>query len=129
MNEENKKLMGSRIREERLKSGMSQDELAEKLGMKRANISNYEAGRVIPPGNILLELSKIFNVTTDYLLGLSIDAEENISIDDNLMQIQRAKRKLNMENRNRMDKMLEIVKLSFIDAFNEDEDEDMDDDL
>lgn len=68
MDENRKVLMGKRIRKERLDSGMSQDLLAEKLGMKRANVANYEAGRTIPPSNVLLDMSLIFDVTTDYLL-------------------------------------------------------------
>ncbi len=68
MDKERKILMGKRIREERLNAGMSQDLLSEKLGMKRANVANYEAGRTIPPSSVLLDMSLIFGVTTDYLL-------------------------------------------------------------
>ncbi|MEK4428488.1 helix-turn-helix transcriptional regulator [Paenibacillus sp. FSL M7-0802] len=71
MNSEERKLMGLRIRSERELKGYSQDVLAEKLGMGRANIANYESGRVIAPGNILKEMSKLFDVDTDYILGLS----------------------------------------------------------
>lgn len=130
MDEIRKKLIGSRIREERKLNNLSQDELAEKLGMKRANISNYEAGRTVPPGSALLEMSKIFSVTTDYLLGLSNDANTSIPVDENLMQIQRAKRKLDEKEQSRMNQMLEMVKLSFHDAFNDtEEEEEGDDDL
>ncbi|MFF2531306.1 helix-turn-helix domain-containing protein [Brevibacillus sp. NPDC058079] len=69
----------------------SQDLLADKLGMNRANISNYERGIITNiPSDVLLKLSSIFNVSIDYLLGitdanmyrqtLSIDAEINNSI-------------------------------------------------
>lgn len=71
MTEEEKKLMGERIKSCRKNIKLTQDGLAEKFGMKRTNITNYEAGRVIPPGNILRDLSVIFGVTTDYLLGKS----------------------------------------------------------
>lgn len=80
MDEKRKVLMGKRIREERLKTGMSQDLLAEKLGMKRANVSNYEAGRTIPPSNVLLDMSLIFEVTTDYLLCKTDEPNENDTI-------------------------------------------------
>ena len=69
MNEDERKLMGKRIKECRNKVKLSQEGLAERLGMKRTNITNYEAGRVIPPGNILLDMSEIFGVTTDFILG------------------------------------------------------------
>lgn len=63
--------MGSRIKTKRQDCGLSQEELADKLGMKRTNIANYEAGRVIPPGNVLGELANIFKTSTDYILGLA----------------------------------------------------------
>ncbi len=69
MNENDKKRMGERIRLCRNKLGISQEKLADLLGMKRTNIANYEAGRVVPPGNVLLEMAKTFETSTDYLLG------------------------------------------------------------
>ncbi|MFF2457594.1 helix-turn-helix domain-containing protein [Peribacillus simplex] len=69
MNTEERKSMGLRIKTCRQNLNLSQENLAENLGMKRTNIANYEAGRVIPPGNILMELADIFGVSTDYLLG------------------------------------------------------------
>ncbi|WP_144528765.1 helix-turn-helix domain-containing protein [Peribacillus simplex] len=72
MSPEEKKRMGLRIKMCRQNINLSQETLAENLGMKRTNIANYEAGRVIPPGNILMELADIFGVSTDYLLGRSI---------------------------------------------------------
>lgn len=73
MNEDARKLMGQRIRAKRDELQLSQDKLAEKLNMKRTNIANYEAGRVIPPGNVLAEMAAIFNTSSDYLLGISND--------------------------------------------------------
>ncbi|WP_135553262.1 LexA family protein [Paenibacillus cymbidii] len=70
---ENDNIVGQRIRELRDKSGMMQDELADKLGVKRANISKYEHGRVVPPGDILVILANLFHTTTDYLLGKTDD--------------------------------------------------------
>ncbi len=126
MNPEEKKRMGLRIRELRKQINLSQEALAERLEMKRTNIANYEAGRVVPPGNIILQLAEIFEVTTDYLLGRSNNPKEkNNLLDDNLRQIQRAKTRLkNDADREKMDRMVEMIKLSFVDAFEEDDDED-----
>ncbi|ATH91730.1 hypothetical protein ACH95_15440 [Bacillus glycinifermentans] len=130
MNSEEKKRIGTRIKECRNNVNISQEALAEKLDMKRTNIANYEAGRVVPPGNVLLELANIFGVTTDYLLGRSDDPNGKVSLlDDDLRQIQRAKKKLKTQaERDRMDRMVEMIKLSFVDAFEEDDDDDDDDD-
>ncbi|PYE42117.1 helix-turn-helix protein [Paenibacillus barcinonensis] len=63
-------ITGQRIKIERSRSSLSQDDLAEKLGYKRTNIANYEAGRVTPPSDALAKMARIFNVSSDYLLGL-----------------------------------------------------------
>lgn len=62
--------MGKRIAELRKNKGWSQDELAEKLGMNRANISNYERNVISSiPSDVLMKLSDLFGVTVDFLLG------------------------------------------------------------
>ncbi|WBY35887.1 helix-turn-helix domain-containing protein [Bacillus subtilis] len=126
MNPEEKKRMGMRIKQCRKAINISQEALAERLEMKRTNIANYEAGRVIPPGNVILELSKIFGVTTDFLLGSSDNPMGKLDpLDEDLRQIQRAKTKLkNSADRDKMERMVEMIKLSFVDAFEEDDDED-----
>lgn len=49
-------------------SGMSQEELAEKLNVSRQAISRWEMGTAIPDVTNVLGISKLFGVTTDYLL-------------------------------------------------------------
>lgn len=49
--------IGSRIRELREQSGMTQDELAEKTGLKRPNISRIESGRYNTGQDILSKIS------------------------------------------------------------------------
>ncbi|MDY7224673.1 helix-turn-helix domain-containing protein [Halalkalibacterium halodurans] len=128
MNELQKKLMGQRIKQCRTEMNLSQEGLAERLGMKRTNIANYEAGRVVPPGNVILELANILGVTTDYLLGRTDTPDKKVDpLYSSLRQIQRARKKLpTQKERERMDRMLEMIKLSFVDAFNEEDDEDDD---
>ncbi|MBY0088418.1 helix-turn-helix domain-containing protein [Brevibacillus brevis] len=61
--------IAQRITDLRKSRGWSQDQLAEKLAMNRANVSNYERGIITNlPSEVLLKLSEIFNVTVDYLL-------------------------------------------------------------
>jgi transcriptional regulator with XRE-family HTH domain len=69
MDQQQRQLMGKRIKTRREALSLSQDMLAEKLNMKRTNIANYEAGRVIPPGNVIKELSDILGISSDFLLG------------------------------------------------------------
>jgi len=70
LNQLEKKQMGLRIKRSREEKGFTQDDLAEKLKMKnRASISSYEAGRSIPPSDVLRDLADILEVSADYLLG------------------------------------------------------------
>ena len=52
----------------RKKNGLSQEALAESLGVSRQSISKWETGEATPEVSKLLSLSKLFGVTTDYLL-------------------------------------------------------------
>ena len=58
-----------RIYELRKNSGMSQEELAEKVGVTRQSVSKWELGTSVPELETLVALSKCFGVTTDYLLS------------------------------------------------------------
>ena len=61
---------GQRLKSLRLRSGMTQKELADKLGLTKSVISYYELQERSPSPEILVKLSTIFRVSTDYLLGL-----------------------------------------------------------
>lgn len=65
------KYIGKRIQEIRIEKGLKQDYLAEKLKINRPNISKYETGETAIPLDILKEISKILNTSTDYLLGIT----------------------------------------------------------
>ena len=60
------------ILELRTKMGLSQDELAEKVFVTRQAVSRWETGEAVPDTEKVIQLSRIFHVTTDYLL-LDID--------------------------------------------------------
>lgn len=60
----------------RKKNAWSQEELAEKLGVSRQSISKYEGAQSIPDMDKILKLSKIFGVTTDYLIKDEIEDPE-----------------------------------------------------
>lgn len=63
------KEIGKRIRE--IRGKMSQIECADKLGISRAALSYYENGSRAIDTNVLYEFCKLFNVSSDYILGLS----------------------------------------------------------
>ena len=61
--------MNERIKKLRIERGRSQVELAEKLGVSKQSVSNWENDNIQPSVEMLLKISHIFSVTTDYLLG------------------------------------------------------------
>lgn len=52
----------------RKKAGWSQEELAEKLNVTRQSVSKWEGAQSVPDIDKILQLSRLFGVTTDYLL-------------------------------------------------------------
>ncbi len=66
-------ILADKIIELRKKAGMSQEELAEKLGVSRQSVSKWEMAQSTPDLNRILKMSEIFGVTTDYLLKDEID--------------------------------------------------------
>ena len=52
----------------RKQNGLSQEELAEKLDVTRQSVSKWESGASMPELNKILQISQLFNVSTDYLL-------------------------------------------------------------
>lgn len=66
-------ILADKIIELRKKSGMTQDELAEKLGVSRQSVSKWESAQSTPDLNRILKLSEIFSVSTDILLKDELD--------------------------------------------------------
>ena len=62
-----------KIREIREEKGLSQKELASKLGVSPTNIYNYEVGRTEPNIEMLVKIADILQVSIDYLLERSDD--------------------------------------------------------
>ena len=60
------------ILELRTQKGMSQDELAEKVFVSRQAVSRWENGETVPNTETLKLLSKVFDVSINTLLGLSL---------------------------------------------------------
>ena len=60
--------LSEKIYELRKSNGMSQEQLSEMIGVSRQSISKWESGESIPEIERLIELSKVFDVSTDYLL-------------------------------------------------------------
>ena len=62
-------MIGDNIRYLRKQAGYSQQQLAMKLDIKQASVSNWEAGKTLPDTKYLSKLMDIFNVPMDYLFS------------------------------------------------------------
>ena len=68
-------LLGEKILQLRKKSGLSQEELGEEVGVTRQTISNWELGETQPNPDQLKKLSKTFNVSVDEIIDNDIQNE------------------------------------------------------
>lgn len=58
---------------------MSQVELARLLGVSKQSVSNWENDNIQPSIEMLVKLSEVFSVSTDYLLGLKREETVDVS--------------------------------------------------
>ncbi len=72
--------MGKRLKELRTDRKLTQQQLASQIGLATSAISSYESGNRYPSYEVLIKYSKIFHVTTDYLLG--IESLDTVDVSD-----------------------------------------------
>lgn len=78
-----KKIFGTRLKELRIKAGLSQDILAQKLKVSKSALGYYENAGRTPDIDILDKVAKYFDVSLDYLMGYS----ENLTTDIDLKSV------------------------------------------
>lgn len=71
-------ILADKITDLRKRNGMSQEQLAEKVGVSRQSVSKWESARSIPDMNKIVLLSEIFGVSTDYLLKDEMGPEQEM---------------------------------------------------
>ena len=74
-------MVADRIKQLRTSNNMTQADLAKKLNITRSSVNAWEMGISIPSTTYIVELSQLFKVSTDYLLGLS----NNITLDVSML--------------------------------------------
>ena len=58
---------------------MTQQQLAERLGVAKSVVSYYESGDRYPSYDVMIKIAKTFHVTTDYLLDIEHERTLNVS--------------------------------------------------
>lgn len=66
-------IFGQRIKELRIKNNIMQKDIADKLNVDPRSIRQYESGSREPSFNVICFFSDLFNVSSDFLLGLTDD--------------------------------------------------------
>lgn len=70
-------ILADKIMTLRKKAGWSQEELAAQLNVSRQSVSKWESAQSIPDMDKVVQMSRLFGVTTDFLLKDEIEIEEH----------------------------------------------------
>ncbi|MEG2246336.1 MAG: helix-turn-helix transcriptional regulator [Peptostreptococcaceae bacterium] len=79
---------GTRIKNLRLERNLTQEQLANKLNLSKANISKYESNDIEPNLKTICQLSELFDVSFDYLFG-NLKQEKPIAVSSNNNDIEK----------------------------------------
>ena len=71
-------ILADKIISERKKNGWSQEELADKLGVTRQAVSKWEGAQSVPDLQRIMEMSRLFQVSVDYLVKEEVEIVEHI---------------------------------------------------
>lgn len=92
--------------------GLTQVDVSEKLGIKRARYNAWEQGLSQPNIEMLKSIADLYNISTDYLVGKSdmVNAEiERMSLDSDIRVIQRAALEMTPEQREKAIEMWDVL--------------------
>ncbi len=63
--------MGEKLKSLRMEKKLTQKQIADRIGLAISAVSSYESGSRYPSYDVLIKLSRIYHVSTDYLLGIT----------------------------------------------------------
>ena len=72
-------MIAEKIKLLREKRNMTQTDVAKELGITRSSVNAWEMGISVPSTQYVIELARLFGVSTDYLLGLNSTATVNVA--------------------------------------------------
>lgn len=71
-------MISEKIKQLRLSTNKTQSDIAKELGITRSSVNAWEMGISIPSTSYIIELAKLFGVSTDCLLGLDKNSMVNV---------------------------------------------------
>ena len=108
---ERKELIAESLRELRVYAGLTQSELAEKLGIKAGTYSPYENGTREAPAEIIVRLSILYGVSTDIILQVARYKKEQYVSTEQIENFDNEIEELRKELTNKKDKLNPEVKM------------------
>lgn len=73
--------LGSKLKDLRIKNQYSRKQIAERFDISVSMVGLYESGERHPSLSMLVKLATLYKVSTDYLLGVSANNRETISLE------------------------------------------------
>ena len=70
---------GEKLKSLRTSQKLTQQQLADRIGVAKSVVSYYESGDRYPSYDVLVKIARIFHTTTDYLLDVSKDSVIDVS--------------------------------------------------
>ena len=116
-------MLGDKVKQLRKKLGLTQQELAASIELSQSTIGMIEGNKQGASNDTLIKLANTLNTTVDYLLsndnGKSTydNTDESIlEIDDDIRRIERARKKMDPKNK---EKMMNILRSAFDEYFDD----------
>jgi len=78
--------LGKKIKAAREQIGLTQDKLADLVGVSRAAVARWENGDIEPKLKNLIALTEALNVSSDYLLGISEDLFDGLDLSEKAVE-------------------------------------------
>ena len=80
-------IIGTRIKELRILSGLSQEELGSRVGVQRAAINKYEKGSVTNiPLSTIEKMARVFDVSPNYIVGWHDNKIDHLALEVKILQ-------------------------------------------
>ena len=104
--------LGQRIRELRVRRGWSQQQLADKVGVRQKQISSYERNVNTPSGEIFIALADAFDISLDYLARRGANNATSVNVADReLIEMVQVVDRLEDEDRALIKRVIDLVLL------------------
>lgn len=97
-------MFGERLLITRKKRKISQDELAKQIGVYAPVIGRYESNDVKPSIETAFKISKVLEVSLDYLIGLS-----DLELDKNIVDVVTSLQRLNSEDKKHIFTIINVL--------------------